>query len=214
MDKKIEFYVDLPHKFLTIPIGILSPGGFYNTGILFNKQRKYPYAPNSLLKANAGARTIFSLPYLTCKTSFTRLQREIGEISLPSNQYDHFQLFKEIIANVCENSWEVKLIYFSENWIENILHNPNWLKIKDFISQRSLENSEHERNQFYFDISYSLMQEKSNFYVNPYLTDTIKHLLDISFGAYPGLAPIVDETLAPLKLIQHVLTYTQTTSKC
>ena len=52
------------------------------------------------------------------------------------------------------------------------------------------------------------MQEMGNYDVNPYLTDTARHILDIAVSAYPGLSPADNETLIPLKLIQHVLTHT------
>ncbi len=213
LDKKIEFFVDLPNKNQTIPIGILSPGNFYNTSIVLSRFRKKPYNPNGLLKASSGARTVFSLPYLTCKTSFTRLQREIGPVSIPQNPYDHCLLFKDIIRNSSKNIWKIKFIYFSKNWVKNIMDNPEWVEVKNYLSRTSWENSEHERNQFYFDIAYSLMQEKANFSINPYLIDTAKHILDIGLGAYPGIAPAIHDDLIPLKNIQHVLVHSYRMSK-
>ena len=206
LEKKIEFFVDINHRNITIPNAILSPGGFYNTSIVLSKFKKVPYNPNGILKASAGARTVFSMPYLTCKNSFSRLQSEIGLVTVPNSYYDHAQLFKDMLATQHKSTWKCKLVYFSKGWIDNIINNPLWSDVKGYLAQKSWENSEHDRNQFYFDIAYSLIQETTNFN-NPYLTDTTKHIFDIILGAYPGLAPATDEDFFPLKTIQHMLVY-------
>ncbi|STX55462.1 Uncharacterised protein [Legionella beliardensis] len=209
LNKSMEFFVDLPEKNRTIPIAIMKPGNFFNFTRFLSEYKPLPYAPNSILNASAGARTIFSLPYLTCNTSFRKLEREIGVLSkLPSGPYDHWQLFKDMVnASSNKGNWNMQLIYFSKNWIDSIINDIKWNHVKSFLFQLAWKESEYTRNQFYFDIAYSLMQEKGNFSINPYLTDTARHILDIAVSAFPGLAPIVNDDLAPLKLIQHTLTY-------
>ena len=206
LEKKIEFFVDIPHRNITIPNGILSPGGFYNTSIVLSKFKNTPYNPNGILKASSGARTVFSMPYLTCKNSFSRLQSELGPISVPNSYYEHAQLFKDMLTAQRKTKWRSRLVYFSKDWINNIIKNPLWSEVKGYLAQKSWENSEHDRNQFYFDIAYSLIQENTSLN-NPYLTDTAKHIFDISLGAYPGLAPASNEDFFPLKTIQHMLIY-------
>jgi hypothetical protein len=210
LNKAIEFFVDLPDKELTLPIRIAGSGEFYNfSRILSINNNKKPFAPNGLLKATAGARTVFSLPYLTCNNSFNRLEGTIGTLNkYPASQYDHFDLFKLITNNQSVTTkWRMKLIYFSQKWIDNILNNEKWFKLRSYIYQLAWKSSDYKRNQFYYDISYSIMQEKFNARSNPYINDTARHLLDIVIGAFPGLVPLVNEELLPLKAIQHVLTY-------
>lgn len=209
LSKCMEFYVDLPFKNLTIPIGILSPGDFYNFTRVLSDYKPLPYAPNGLLNATAGARTVFSLPYLTCSSSFRKLEREIGSLTkIPSSQYDHWQLFKDMVNSSSQNNkWHFKLVYFSKNWVSSILNDKKWNDIKSFMFQLAWKQSEYTRNQYYFDIAYSMMQEIESYVINPYLTDTARHILDIAVGAYPGLAPVNNEDLLPLKLLQHMLTY-------
>lgn len=209
LDKSIEFFVDLPDKNRTIPIAIMNSGNFFNLTRVLSEYKPLPYAPNGLLSASAGARTIFSLPYLTCNTSFRKLEREIGVLSkIPSSPYDHWQLFRDIVnSSPKKGNWNMQLIYFSKKWVNSILNDTKWNSIKSFLFQLAWKESEYTRNQYYFDIAYSLMQEKGNFSINPYLTDTARHVLDIAVGAYPGLAPIDNDNLAPLKLLQHTLTY-------
>ena len=210
LEKSIEFFVDLPKKQLTLPVRIIRPGEFSNfTRILSLQSNTLPYAPNGLLKASSGARTVFSLPYLSCNASFSRLEREIGTLTkFPASQYDHCQLFSEIVnSNNPLNNWQMKMLYFSESWINSLLHDKNWVDIKSYLFQLAWQSTEYKRNQYYFDISFSLMREKGNCRANPYLNDTARHILDIIIGAFPGLCPTIDETLLPLKTIQHVLSY-------
>ena len=210
LENSIEFFVDLPEKQLTIPVRIVNAGEFYNfSRILSLKSNILPYAPNGLLKVSSGARTVFSLPYLTCNASFSRLEREIGALTKPpASQYEHCQLFSEIVnSRNISSDWSMKMLYFSENWINSILHDKDWIDIKSYLFQLAWQSSEYKRNQYYFDISFSLMREKGNCRANPYLNDTARHILDIIIGAFPGLCPTIDETLLPLKTIQHVLSY-------
>jgi len=41
---------------------------------------------------------------------------------------------------------------------------------------------------------------------NPYLADTVKHLLSLVVGAAPGFSPAIDESMAPIKIIQQAYT--------
>ncbi|HBD7410320.1 TPA: hypothetical protein KKX58_001641, partial [Legionella pneumophila] len=121
LDKTIEFFVDAPDRKVTIPKKVVKSGEFINFSRVLSIKKsstRKPFAPNGLLKATAGARTVFSLPYLTCNASFIRLERDIGELSkIPESQYDHFQLFSDISkGDNAENKWELKLLYFSEKW--------------------------------------------------------------------------------------------------
>ncbi len=210
LNKSIEFFVDLPQKALTIPIRIATAGEFYNfSRILSIPSNRKPFAPNGLLKATAGARTVFSLPYLTCQTSFNRLESNIGMLSkYPVSQYEHFQLFKEI-TNRSQNKdqWRMQLLYFSEEWVENILNNKKWFKLSSYLYQLAWKASDYKRNQYYYDISYSIIQEMHNCRTNPYLNDTARHILDVAIGAFPGLSPLVNDELLPLDTIQYALSY-------
>jgi len=210
LDKSIEFFIDLPEKQRTIPVATKRPGEFYNfTRMLSRKSDKKPAAPNGLLNASAGGRTVFSLPKLTCKKSFNRLVKDIGLIQrIPASLYEQWDFFKEIVNSKKINSkWRAKLIYFSEGWIDSILSDSKWKNIKNFAFEQSWSESEYTRNQYYYDISYSLMLEKANFDVNPYINDTARHILDIALGIYPGMSPAINDDLLPLHAIQHAIYY-------
>lgn len=210
LDKSIEFFVDMPNKRTTIPTKIIGPGDFCNFSRILNADYDdLPLAPNGLLRATAGARTTFSLPYLTCSSSFASLEEKYPAISqTPANQYDHFQLFKEISSDKSfqiKDPWRMKILYFSEEWINKILHNKDWMPLNRYFFQLAWKDSEHKRNKHYFDIDYSEIIEEINCKYNSAIKATIKHLTDIAIGGYPGLSPQVSNNLIPLEEIQYAL---------
>jgi hypothetical protein len=211
LDKTIEFFVDAPERKVTIPKKIVRPGEFINFSRILSIKKtstSKPFAPNGLLNATAGARTVFSLPYLTCNASFIKLERDIGELTkMPESQYDHFQLFSDIARNnSAEKKWELKLLYFSEKWINSILNDKQWADVKSYIFQKAWDDTNYIRNQYFFDVSFSIMKEQENAKQNPYIYDTARHIFDIAVGAFPGLAPTVTSDLLPLDAIQTSLT--------
>lgn len=207
LHNNMEFYVDLKAQRQTLPFAILKPGRFYNPRIVLKEsENEISYAPSDILKANSGARTIFALPYLTCQTSFTRLHKEIGNFPIPVDIYDHCDFFKTILNNI-NSKWSTKLIYFSKKWVDSIMLDPKWLGVKNHIKNVSPTADQHSTSEPYFHVFYSLLLNNVSHVVNPYLTDTLRHVFNILLGAYPGLAPVCDESLVPLRDVQHILTY-------
>ena len=210
IDKTIEFFVDAPDRKVTIPKKIVYPGEFINFSRILNftkREKAKPVIPNGLLKAMAGARTTFSLPYLTCNASFIKLERDIGELSkIPECQYDHFQLFSDIANSERYNEdWELKFVYFSEKWIQSIMHDSKWTEVKSLIYQTAWDDTSYQRSQYFFDVSFSIMKEQENAKQNPYVYDTARHIFDIAIGAFPGLAPSISSDLVPINSIQSAL---------
>jgi hypothetical protein len=212
IDKTVEFFVDAKDRNVTIPKKIIGAGEFLNFSRILSLQKSNPnkpFAPNGLLKATAGARTAFSLPYLTCNSSFIKLERDVGELTkIPESQYDHFQLFVDIANNYPKKSiWELKLLYFSEKWIDHILNKNAWSDIKSYMFQKAWEDSNYSRNQYFFDVSFSMMKELENAKQNHYIYDTARHIFDIAVGAFPGLAPTTSNDMVPIEIIQEALTH-------
>jgi hypothetical protein len=205
LSKNLEFYSDQENQRLTLPFAILPPGKFFNSSIVLQeKNNDIPFTPTEILKANSGARTIFALPYLTCQTSFTRLQRNLGPLLVPNDLYDHCQFFSSIAKQV-DSDWSTKLLYFSQPWIDSITKDPAWIDVRKNIKSTSPTISLHTNSEPYFNIFYSVLLNKVNHVINPYLTDSMRHIFNITLGAYPGLAPMVNEDLLPLRDIQHAL---------
>lgn len=68
------------------------------------------------------------------------------------------------------------------------------------------QGSEFFRNQFMWDLALSLIQQQRNIKPNPYIADTVKHLLAMGVGALPGFAPALDDHAAPVRRLQEIFT--------
>lgn len=206
LEKNFEFFVDLPEKKLTIPVQVYKPGSLFPlaTILRINKARNYP--PNGVLQATAGCRSVFMLPNIGRQNKHHNLQRDFNlKTRTPKFLYEHFNVFKELAQNpLLESDWRGCLLYFSESWVDNMLNNPAWHKIKLFIYQYGWQATEFKRNKFYYDFILSSTQEKTNFKLNPYLFDTAKHLFKIALGESIGFSPATTEDALPLTLLQNV----------
>jgi hypothetical protein len=68
--------------------------------------------------------------------------------------------------------------------------------------QYVLDHTLFRRNQFIFDFAFSLAQENRNLKPDPYLADTIRHLIAIAVGEAVTMRPATDNSVAPIKGLQ------------
>ena len=206
LEKKLEYFVDSKELGLTIPWGLASPGTFFPLKRMAHTGSKRICAPNGLLSASSGIRSTFMLPNIGCQVNHANLQRDFNIQSLPPKTlYEHWHVFKEILNSPVVNSdWRSCLVYFSENWVTQIKHNKAWLPIKNFLYEQAWHLVEYERNRIYYEIAYSIIQNKRNLKPNPYLVDTARHLFAIALGAAPGYAPAINEEALPVDTLREI----------
>jgi len=203
LENTLEYYIDLNELNITIPWQILSPGAFFPLGRMLQGQSDRVYSPNSILSVVAGSRSVFMLPKIGCLTNHFTLQKHCNVQSLPPKSlYDHWSIFKEITQNDESCDWRSCVLYFSKKWSDKINNDKAWQPIKRILLETAWKSYEYERNHIYYNIAYSLIQHKRNLKPNPYLVDTACHLFTIALGAVPGYAPICDEELLPLGVLQ------------
>lgn len=204
LEKKLEYFIDLKHKGITIPWLMYSPGDFFPFSTLLGSDSQHVYAPNGLLTVTSGARSAFMLPNIGCNTHHVNLKRDFNlNQQAPKSLYEHWSVFKEIVHSEAVGcAWRSCLIYFSEKWVNHIHHDPAWMKLKLYLHELAWRKFEYERNRIYYDMAFSLIQEKRNLKPNPYLTDTARHLFATALGAVPGYAPACDEEALPLHALQ------------
>lgn len=206
LEKQLEYFIDLKDKKITIPWLVYSPGEFFPFSTILGINTKRIYAPNGLLTATAGTRSTFLLPNIGCNTHFLNLQRAYNiKTQAPKTLYDQWFTFKNVLQHSSVNdNWRACLLYFGEKWVNSIHHDKEWLQVKLFLYESAWRKFEYERNRIYYDIAFSLIQEKRNLKPNPYLTDTAKHLFTIALGAAPGFVPAIDEEAFPVELMQQI----------
>jgi hypothetical protein len=204
LEKELEYFIDLKDERISLPWLTYSPGSFFPFARVLSKMSNRVYAPNGILSTTSGARSVFMLPNIGCLTNHVNLQRDFNVQSPPPKTlYEHWYLFKEIInSNVIECDWRSCIMFFSEKWVNKLHTDKAWLHIKTYMHELAWHYSEYQRNSFYYDIAFSIMQKQRNLKPNPYLADTARHLFNTALGAAPGFAPACNDESLPLDVLQ------------
>lgn len=204
LEKKIEYFIELKDLRTTIPWQIISPGAIFPLGRILKNPTHRIYSPNGILTAVSGARSVFTLPKIGCMTNHLTLQRDYNiQVPPPKSLHEHWDIFKEIVSHEethCD--WRSCILYFSKKWVDKIQNSNAWHPLKELMLEYAWRSSEYQRNNNYYNIAYSLIQNKRNLKPNPYLVDTACHLFAIAAGAVPGYAPILDNDSLPLDVLQ------------
>lgn len=185
-----------------IPLVILGPGRVL--GLLETLDPVGTYCLRHIWSSCAGARSVYMLPKISDKISHGRLQRELGiTIDSPKNYFDHFNIFKTISRspNFSKNKWKMKILFFSEKWFELDAFN-------EYLRHFMIQCSSYARNKSTFDVLWHFFSKEltgKGKKPNPYVLDTLKHVVKILIGMAPGYAPVCnDETRGPLDEIQKI----------
>ena len=197
----LEIYFKLGHH--TIPLAIVPEGGIVSTWWVLEPQ--YNHQPALLWNVHAGARSMFALAKLSVTDKFDKLKQHFNVNSMPLDFSDHGILFQEL-ANSPEfgKSWKTKVLYFGKKWFEK-LSDPMWKDFSAYFYKISWRATNYWRNEFLYDLIFSLAQRKQNLKPDPFLADTVKHILVMSLGACVGFAPAVNDQVAPVGRIEGIL---------
>ena len=160
----------------------------------------------------SGARSLYMIPRISKTFAHKKLRREFGISSPPpKNLIDHWHIFKELYASPAfETQWESEMIFLSKHWMEH-LDNHNdlaWLRLKCYIQEKAWEHSELGRRKVLLDIVWqmtaSLLTTKG-IKPDPYVVDTLRHLILVSLGGISGSRPVNgDDFAGPINEIQKI----------
>ena len=204
LEKNLEYYIDVPKLNLTLPRIVRGPGDLFPISMIYRVNNTRNYSPTGILNASSGCRSVFMIPNIGSKSHYERLQYDFNLKSpLPENLYQHFAIFKEIINN-SENQepWQSCVIYFTEEWVNNIFNNLSWYKIKMYLVEQGLRYSHSEIDKHLLDFVYSYIQVSKNLKPNPYIVDTARHIINTAMGSVPGYAPASCEDFLPITTIE------------
>ena len=160
----------------------------------------------------SGARSLYMIPRISKTSAHKKLRREFGiSAPPPKNLIDHWHIFKELYASPAfESQWESELIFLSKPWADNIEKDNDlaWLKLKCYIQQKAWEHSELGRRKVLLDIVWqmtaSLLTAKG-IKPDPYVVDTLRHLILVSLGGISGSRPANGDNFAgPINEIQKI----------
>ena len=203
LQKSVELFVSLDESMLPFFFGLIPPGRLFSTSRVLSPL--FSHQPAFLWNITAGARNIFMLPKISDTASYKRLRKEFHlQVDKPKGIVDHWELFKEIATHDnFHDPWAMEVLFFSKQWFEH-LGDTAWVEFHRYILQVGWETTEFWRNRFIWDLMFSYIQRVRGIKPNPYVADTVKHLLSIAAGAIPGMAPATDDSSAPISGLQRV----------
>lgn len=203
LNKSAELFMSLPNRTEPVPFALIPPGRLFSTSVVLEEDHQI-YHPAFLWNISAGAKTIFMLPKISKAKNYRRLQKHVGfSAPTPVNIFEHHNLFKEIYQQHALGEWKLDIIFFSKKWFEN-LNTPRFIQFKSYMQSQLHKSSAFWISQYVWDSYFSLINNIAGIRPNPYVYDTVKHILLLSMGILPGLAPAIDNTAAPISSLQEV----------
>lgn len=187
-----------------LPLGVVSKGSIF---ALWRKlDSAVSYHPIKMFTITAGARFIFMLPNISDRSLHKNLKRDFNvRQSPPKNLLDQWEIFKTILNHpsaTCD--WSTELLFFSGQWFEKIKNDPAWRDLHLYMLEHAWKRSAYERNQMFYDLAFSRAQANRNLKPNPYLADTVKHLLMIASGTAAGFGVVSGNNCGPISFLQKV----------
>lgn len=202
LKNSIELFLTMDDR--TVPFyGLMSAGKMFGTWRILKESAWQQ--PKFIWDMTSGARSIFMLPKISEIERHKKLKKTFHlNTDEPKTLIDHWQIFKEIAnhSNFSQH-WFSEVLFFSKQWFQNLDDNV-WIEFNYYLFRTMWSESEFWRNQFVWSLIFSLIQKKRNIKPNPYIADTVKHIIAIGIGAVTGFSPSVDSSAAPIEGLQEV----------
>lgn len=203
-ENSLEIYREMNNKVFSVALSGANTG--LEIGIVEN------FGSTAAYTVSSGARSLYMLPKISKVASHKKLKKEFGLIASPPNKLmDHWHIFKELYASEAfQTDWSCELIFLTDKWINKIENSNNlaWLKLKCYIQKKAWEHSELGRRKVILDVVWEQTADllsKKSVKVDPYVVDTLKHLIYISLGGISGSRPVNgDDFAGPMNEIQQI----------
>lgn len=203
LKNQFEIYLELADRSVILPTGLASPGNLISLGRVLHAQHGF-LQPPFLWNISAGVRSLFMLPKISAAAGYKKLKRQfdIHVDEPPKSLLDHWEVFKEIGNNPnFGEMWTAEILYFGKKWFEH-LDDKEWVYFSHYLYKVGWTTTEYYRNQFIWELIYSLIKKKRRLKPNPYVADTAKHLIAMGVGAAPGFGPAMSDIAGPISKIQ------------
>ena len=202
LNNAVELFIDLEDRI--IPFAIVPAGKIFGTWKFLDIG--VSFCPKTFIWGlTAGARSLFMLPKISKTTSHNKLVKRYNITSdTPRNLLDQWEIFKSLASSPdFGESWNVELLYFSGKWFEH-RDDKAWINFYYYLLNNAWQGSGYWRNQFVWDLMFSIIEKKRGIKPPAYLSGIVKHLLAIGAGSVLGFSPAPDDSLAPIKKLQEI----------
>lgn len=195
LSSTLEVFINVNEQI--VPIAILNPGQTFLLSDHFNSAS----LPLSFKNITAGARSIFLLPKITDSMRFWRLARRYKlSMDMPRTPFDQWYIFKDI-AKATKCSWKAKVLLFNNDWLKE--ENELTKELRNYLLQHELPRPAFFRKKILFHMILAESLKEFKIKTDIHLADTVKHLLAIATGFLPTFTFAQNESMAPIKIIQH-----------
>ncbi|HAT2079967.1 hypothetical protein [Legionella pneumophila] len=185
------------------PDCVQGPGAIFNMQVVFDEDKT---VENNVLSVSAGTLSAFLLPNIGCKRKHSKIQKQFNvSVQAPKSPYEHHQIFKEIFQNKSIHSdWKSEILYFSEQFVNEVKYNEKWLKLKLFFSEalrKKLTQNTYDASCYELFLS---AKKINRFRPTPFIMDTAKYIFNICMGSGIGVKPAINEQFIPIHDIQNI----------
>jgi hypothetical protein len=203
LDKIVELFLPFPHRETPAPFIYATPGTVMSTLSVLGKNT-FAHHPHFLWNFSAGARSILMLPKISKVKNYQRIQRKYGlPIKPPQKTTDHWELFRNLYQKDLLGEWNLSIIFFSKQWFEHIETKP-YQRLREYLKRQIHKTLSFSTNLQFWNAYFSILHNTAGIRPSAYAYDTAKHLLLLSMGVLPGMAPIISDEAAPIKAIQQL----------
>ncbi|MBP9741727.1 MAG: hypothetical protein KBD37_00040 [Burkholderiales bacterium] len=199
VNNNCEFYLQNSSKIT--PYTTLKPGNVFG---ISNNSTKDNLASHSLWDLTAGARSIFMLAKISNTPQHNILRKSYDLSSRPPRDYtDHWAVFKEL-ALKANSQWRTEILFFDNRWAK-LLADEKYLPLKAQLLALQESEAWHHQPNWNLTLGQIEVARALTSYSSEIL-DAAKHIFSIAAGLFPGFAPAMNETSAPIELIQKAYT--------
>jgi hypothetical protein len=189
------------------------PYDFFEPGDLFALSKTFESTPSlntaRVWHLTAGARSLFMLPKISDEQSHRKLRREFQlHADVPRELNDQWSVFSELAgSHGFENKWYVEVLYFSKKWLSHReSQDVGWNNFYQHLFQIALDKSQFFRHYVILNLAFSRAQVDRNLRPDPYLADTVEHLITMRAGAALGFCVANDESAGPIFELEKIYT--------
>ncbi|WP_182352652.1 hypothetical protein [Legionella sp. PC1000] len=185
------------------PDCVQGPGAIFNMQIVFDEDQT---VDNNVLSVSSGALSSFLLPNIGCQRKHSRIQKFFNvSHPPPKSPYEHYRIFKELLSEKLTTArWNSQILYFSEQFIEEVKNNEKWLKVKLYFSEALRKKLTKNTYDASCNDLFLSAKKVNRFRPTPFIMDTAKYIFNICMGSGIGVKPAVDEQYLPVSDIQKI----------
>lgn len=201
---KNSFEIFLPLEDRTIPLsGPICPGTAFGAWRILNLHKTQH--PAFIWDMTAGARSVFMLPKIAETKKHMHLKRAYSlTADTPRTLMDHWGIFRQLANHPnFEQPWEAEILFFPIQWFSH-LNDFKWQPFYYHFQNSAWGVTELWRNQFIWNVIFSLILYGYEARPNAYITDTVKYLIYAGVRAFPAFSPARSNLGGPFKEIQKI----------